>query len=197
MNVVEICNLSLSLLGVGPIASLQEQTAQAQHCRVFYDQARDATLAARWWAFASAAVDLVQRTSGTFPGWACVYGHPDALTVRKVGGTEIFTGEPSQDFRVYVDTGDGLRKIATNVEGAKAEVTAKIMDPTLFEPLFVDALVWRLAAYLAIPLRGDPKMQELAFNNFRVTLSEGHAKSAGQTRVSATTGKNPYLDARR
>jgi len=199
MKIVDICNIALSRIGVAPISSTSEQSAQANHCRVFFDLARDSALRAHEWNFATAQIQLTEVATNPFYGWGYCYEYPpNCVKVRKVGTAEIFIGADPANFAVLLDDKLGKNRIVSDQEDAYCEYTVQVINSDLFDALFVDALAWRLAAELAIPLRGDPSLQKQAFQNFLAIVSQAQATDANtqKKKSTASTGTNPYVEAR-
>jgi hypothetical protein len=170
---VDIANLALSHLGdSATVASLNppEGSAQAEHCARFYPIARDSLLEMHSWGFATKRVSLALLTN-TWPEWTYAYACPtDALNLLAVlaadapndystGLTNSGAGNYTpQDFSNET-ADDGTSIIFTNVQNATLRYSARITDTTKFSPLFVDALAWLLASYMAGPiLKGDAGM---------------------------------------
>lgn len=146
---VTICNLALSHLGDDRISSLDDPTRQGRTCKLHYAPARDAVLRDHPWNFATSRESLALLTGVTAVGWNYVYAYPsDCLFAREIWQeTEQVNPTPFEIIR----KGD-KRIIVTNQEDAVLEYTVQVTDTTQFDPLFVDALSYKLAAELAMPL---------------------------------------------
>lgn len=181
---VDICNLALGHLGdSATVSSLYppEGSAQAEHCARFYPIARDSLLELHPWNFSTTRVALASLGSG-WPEWQYCYASPtDAINI-----LSILDQEASNDYSVsnnygYTQSGfplvgsgtytpqpyaqetldDGTVVIYTNQENAVCRYTRVVTDTTVFSPLFVDALSWYLASYLAGPIiKGDQGASE-------------------------------------
>lgn len=151
---VSLCNLALSHLGDrAGVSSINppDSSAQAQHCAQFYPIARDATLADYNWSFARHRATLAELLVEPPPTWGFGYVLPtDYLVARAIVMPGQTNDDGSEDYEIEGET------LYTNVEAAVLKYTRRISDPNRFSPLFVDALAWRLASYLAGPvLKGD------------------------------------------
>lgn len=176
---VDICNLALGHLGdAATVSSIDppEGSAQAEHCSRFYPIARDSLLELHAWNFATTRVQLASLGSG-WPEWQYCYASPtDAINLLavldpnaandySVGNNFGFTqsGIPLVGSGTYTPQpfsqetlADGTLVIYTNQENAVLRYTRSVTDTTIFSPLFVDALTWYLASYLAGPIiKGD------------------------------------------
>lgn len=156
-SVVEICNAALGNIGVQQtIASLDEKSKEASACKRFYEQARNELLRARNWPFATRFVQLalVETFDGT-QAWDYSYRYPaDCEKVRRVIPSNIGVDE---DFRspFIVLSDDSGKLIYSNIDLAKAEITFRITNPSLFDSLFVGALGWLVAHKIAPSLSGN------------------------------------------
>lgn len=176
---VDICNLALGHLGdAATVSSIAppEGSAQSEHCARFYPIARDSLLEMHAWNFATTRVELASLGSG-WPEWQYCYACPgDAVNLLaildpnasddySVGNNYGFTqsGIPLVGSGTYTPQtfaqetlSDGTVVIYTNQENAVLRYTRTVTDTTTFSPLFVDALAWYLASYLAGPIiKGD------------------------------------------
>lgn len=153
---VQICNLALSHIGhSGGVVSIDppDQSVQAQYCAMFYEPAVLVCLAEGQWGFASKTTELAELTNDD-TRFAYMYAVPsDLLTVSMVfetDGTAPFLGTDQQDFSLINGS------LYTNQANASIEYTRKITDTAQFTPLFVDAVTWLLASYLAgVLIKGD------------------------------------------
>jgi hypothetical protein len=160
-SAVDICNIALGHLGDSAnVSSIDppEGSAQAEHCARFYPMARDTMLEMHDWGFATrrAALAQISIPSAT-PATAWEYAYAVPSTAAKL--IAILVPEtPDSDGEAFdVETlSTGSRVIYTNVEDAILRYVERISDTTKFSPLFVDALGWLLASYLAGPIiKGD------------------------------------------
>lgn len=185
---VDICNLALALLGdSASVASIDpaEPTMQAQNCARFYPIARNALLEFHPWSFATTRAALAALTAN-WPMWQYCYEAPsDAISLLAILPPDAvddysqpipFPGSRGLFGSVGAEQGDyvpqpfdqetlpnGVQVIYTNQESAVLRYTRLITDTTQFTPLFVDALSWWLASYLAGPiLKGDAGRQAAA-----------------------------------
>lgn len=154
---VDIANLALANLGDrATVASLDppEGSAQAEHCARFYPIARDMLLELHPWSFATRRVTLAQLVDVP-PNWLYAYALPaDCIRVYAVTAQES-TGDKGENFAIGLND-VGQRVLYSDTAGAIARYTARITDTTLFSPLFVTTVTWKLSALLAgAILKGD------------------------------------------
>lgn len=185
---VDICNLALARLGDNAtVASIDppEGSAQAEHCARFYAVARDSLLEMHAWKFATRRVLLAQLATDTW-GWAFAYAEPTGvLKLLAVLPASASNDAETQDFEPESDA-TGAAIILTNQESASLRFVARVTDTTKFSPLFVDALAWLLASYLAGPvLKGDAgaKAAKSCYQSFLVAFSLAKTSDANQRKV--------------
>lgn len=177
-SVVEMCNVALSQVGDdSTIASLVEDSTQARHCKLLYPQARDEVLHDYDWNFAKGSVILADLGSPP-TGWLFRYQYPaDTIKIRHLIDSNTLTSSsqrtaclrcgcdpcgcslgltspasPLPEFHVRADTSADSKVVVTNLEDAEAIITRAVTNTSLFPPLVVSAIEFRLASLLAIPL---------------------------------------------
>ena len=148
MTAVDICNHALARLGEVAITSLSEVSTAGRACNLVYELTRDAVLQSHRWNFATGRDILDASATEPVFGWAYAFDLPgDCLQALEVNGTEIGEGTP------WVVEGN---QVLTNEAGQYNLIyTRYTTDTTKFTPLFIDALVLRLAAKLAVPIRSS------------------------------------------
>lgn len=196
-SVVEIANMALSRIGHSQkIDSLNERSAAAEQCNLFYAQTRDFVLRAEPWPFATKFVQLAAMVVNPDPAYDYSYALPaDCLMARRIVNQLFpvnywpYPGQsvgvpliPNTPFRII--QGDSTRLISTSVSPATLEYTVRIEDPGFFDPTFVSALAWKLAAELAIPLAKDASVaqtceqayQAIVAQAFTIGMTEGQGQ---------------------
>lgn len=168
---VTICNMALNAVGhTAFISSMDENSEEANVCRLAYPQARDEELevTAPAWATRHARLGLLDDTTLDLEevsgGWKYAYALPaDALPN---GFRSIYSGvrAPSDDhqvrFAVEYDAATGQVIVLTDQQDAEAVYTARIEDPTRFPATFARAIAERMAKDLIRGLRKDLKLIE-------------------------------------
>lgn len=190
---VNICNLSLSHIGVKSIAALSESTKEARECNLKYPFAREEVLRAYPWNFAEKRVTLALLTD-TYVGFDYAYQYPtDCLDAREIynpAGSGIgtyfdsttgeYVNKAKIEFKVVVNDDLDSRVILTNQEDAVLIYTAKVTDPNIFDSMFIKMLSHFLASELAVPLRGDSKKQENEINIYNALLGQAQQANASE-----------------
>lgn len=170
-SIVSICNLALSNLGKDNISALTDAGAEARACRQFYDHTRDMLLQSYPWRWAGKTISLAEISNDKAGLWGYAYARPnDCLKIRHVTGDESDLtprlDAHADDFGVRHEIEGGV--IYADISPAFLRYTWRVVDPTKYPPLFVEALAWHLTVRLAMPLTRDPKERSDAF-----TLANG------------------------
>ena len=205
-SVVEICNLALTRIGAQTINSLDEASAQAIHCNLLFGPTRDAVLRQVPWRFATARQALALLDETHPPEWTYGYQKPsDCLAARYIEPT----GPLIPHGAVYphscywaerVPTGSAVTSIPT-VETAAFEIrgttvythqpdavliyTAQVADPTAFDPLFVEALSYKLAAELVLAVEADTTLRRLMTQDYQLVMAQAAGADARDGTVRA------------
>ena len=159
-SAVEIANLALYQIGDSTITSFDDGNNRANIVKAYYPVARDSVLEEHSWNFAEKRATLA-RVGGSTPEFDFDYFYQiptDCLRVRK-------TDDSDYEWKVE---GDKLLSDATIV---KILYTKKEEDTNRFSPLFVEALMYKLASLIAEPIRKDKNLAEHMIAKFKDTIS--------------------------
>lgn len=180
-NEVTICNLALAELGATLIESLSERQKSAQYCKLIYETARDAVLRDHDWSFARSRQQLA-LLSDQYPGFSFAYQYPtNCLKDRSIwNDTDLLTETEKVPYEISSSKDNTHKVILTNHENAILIYTAKIKDPNVFDQSFIDALKYRLASDLAVPLKGDVGLKKSAFQMYQYYIGLAKANSANE-----------------
>jgi len=180
-----ICNLALLRLGTrSTISSLTEGSTEANACAMIYPLVRDALLSQHRWSFATRRVTLADL--GNPPdSWAFRYAYPtDCLQARQLA--QPVPQAPPIAFEVSGDqdsAGNAIRVILTNQPQAELLYTAAITSPALFNPPFVEALSWMVAAELAVALTGDAGLAQSCLQAAAAAITSAKDQDADEGMV--------------
>lgn len=199
-SIAEICNLALAHIGQGSINSLDEASSQAEQCNLFFTKTRDALLRQFPWNFSTKSIVLAQVDT-TIPGWDYIYAFPpEALWIRKVYTKD----EPDPEIpNEYEITSTGTEKfICCDLVDAYTKCTIKVEDSTLYDPLFVDVLAYKLALDLIMPLTNSSSRTQEIMQKYQYALSAAMLAGAvegGSKRTETNKVRSPraYITARR
>jgi hypothetical protein len=190
-SALDICNLALSHLGDSAnVSSIDppEGSAQAEHCARFYPVARDSLLEMHNWSFATRRTQPALLAEDVDTAWSYAYAAPSGMVkpiaVVCPGALDDADGQPYTTETLST----GLVVIYTNVENAVLRYVARVTDTTKYTPLFVDALSWLLASYLAGPIiKGDSGVQagRACFQTFTGQYQRAAGSDANMQKSSA------------
>lgn len=143
----EIVNRALFKLGGAPITALTDNTTAARVMSGIWDSVRKAELMRRYWNFALNRASL--PALATTPEWGYYYAYqlpPDFLKIAQVN--DVWFVPSLQDYRNFDDSPYAIEgtTIATNFTAPlNIRYVMDVTDPSLFDPLFVEALASKLA----------------------------------------------------
>lgn len=184
---VSICNLALSRIGGATIQSLTEQSAEALACNIFYDRTRRTVLRSHPWSFATVVVPLAQLSEAE-DGWDYAYEKPSDC-LRIIGIPDDNGDLDKVDFELRGES------ILTDWEYASLRYIKDITDTTRFDEQFIEAMSYRLAADLAMPLSQNASFVTGMMNLFGAAISQAKASDAKEGRKVKRLG-SIFIDAR-
>lgn len=137
---LDICNLALSRLGESPITAIDPNgSLPARMCYMHYHPVRREVLCAHRWSFATVSTTLQSAEEGTGDDTHQLRHSLPSDCLRVLGVNS----------RSWTLRG---RAVYCSAPTIRLLYIADVEDTGLFEPLFVEALVLRLAWKLCIPL---------------------------------------------
>lgn len=188
---VELCNMALSNIRAGSINSFNEASLQAQQCKLKYPFLRDMLLRDVPWNFAHKVDALALLTDDLF-NWAYAYQYPsDCLYINKLilsfetfgSAGEIYTPDLDRQVKYEIQNVDGNRVIAANEPGLRVSYRMRVIDPNLFDTLFIQTFVQLLTSELAIPIVGAEVGRQFrsdAFQIYKSYLEEATATNGNE-----------------
>jgi hypothetical protein len=184
MTDIQICNLALARLGDSRITALNDATAQAQYCSLFYAQTVEELQAEFDWQFCRKQVNL---TSGAAPltGYSTQYALPaDFIRAIRLGNIDA-----SENFGTWEILGTNLH---TNLTGTPSlDYIALVTTTTLFPAIFIEALSMKLAAVLAMPLTGSKDLFKQCVELYAGTIGKPAFFQATEAYAPARTSAAP------
>jgi len=185
-SVISICNLALASIGKPDIQDIDEASAEAQACKKFYEQARDTLLQSYPWRFAQTTAALAEVVNVKTNRWGHAYQRPaDCLKALRVTDTYDLDYLPSDGGSVVAGGHAYAIEGATiycGLSPAYLVFTQRLEDPTRYPSLFIEALAWRLAVSLAMPLTRDPKVRADAYQLAVQTMGQAGVSDANEVR---------------
>lgn len=186
---IDVFNMALGHVGISStVADELERSPERVICSRYFDTCRDALLSYKdmRWRFATARVTLADLGDPQL-GWAFRYRYPnDAVNALEiVGGTgRVETIEMTPKFEIQWET-DG-RVILTDIEEAVLLYTKRVEEVERWPSSFVEAMAYRLASMIVMPLKNDTGMR-----NDLLTLAEQFAQIAMAASLNEGEPDNP------
>jgi hypothetical protein len=182
---LDICNMALGMVSAHPIASFDENSAEAMAIHFAFKLTYDSLLSRHPWSFATKVQDLPVVDDETYD-FQYVYEIP-ADCHKPIGIVHSFDEMP--EFKVRG------RKIYSNHTPMQLEYIRYVDDTGILPGYFIDALVMAIAVKIA-PRLGAIKLlnplQQQAFTLFR----EARAIDAGLTNKESTAHRT-FVNVRR
>jgi hypothetical protein len=173
MDSTTICNLALAKIGDLSILSLDDPTPEARFAKLFYTPTKEELLRLHNWNWATSHSKLSPITPDPLYDWDYAFGLPVDF-----GRMLTFNSfSPAMPVTPYQIVGNQLY---TDDSEAVISYIRKITDENQFDPLFVDALVYRIAAKLARPLAGSLDIEKMNNLSFEKALAEARRIDAGE-----------------
>jgi hypothetical protein len=206
---VEIINIALARLGESPIQSFEEGSVPANSARLVYDSARRSTLRDYNWNFAVATAELARYADTQAGDFPFAFALPaDCLRVIRLPPspqglrrTSRLATPPGQ---VRSRTcGDFGRNLPFTLRGGKLlahepkvvlEYLRDVTDENEFDAKFIEALTYKLASELAMPVKGSAELMASYSNAYQTLINRAATESAWEEREPRSG--NPYLEAR-
>lgn len=173
MDSTTICNLALAKIGDLSILSLDDLSPEARFSKLFYAPTRDELLRTNNWNWATSHSKLSPVTPSPLYDWDYAFGLPTdfnrLLTFNSFPASSANDPYQIVGQQLYTDVSEAVISYVRNVE-----------DANQFDPLFVDALVMRLAAKLARPLSGSLEIEKSMNQQYEKSLAEARRIDSGQ-----------------
>ena len=166
--------------------SLEDSSALAQDCRLRYDIRRRAVLEALDWGFArrrviGQAVPEVVCPPGYETAWSLP---PEMLRLRGVwSGTRLLTHK--REAYIFTEA----------VEAPQIVYTADAHDPTLFPPVFTQALEFLLASEFSMLYARSVNRADVMFDKFRLAMDQADAYEAAERSETEAYATGSWVDA--
>lgn len=186
---IEIWNMALGFIGTRTVAGETERTPEAVQCNLFWDNARRMVLSQFPFNFAQKKRLLAEKKiEETFKSqWKYAYGMPsDCINPQAITDTNNFY---ERKYFEIVLTETGEKVLLCNKNPCTLRYTADVTDTSLYSELFINALAYKLASLIVIPLlkNNSNKRQELE-QLYQMTIADA-------VQLNARQGKEkPYVD---
>jgi len=177
---VKICNIALSRIGASQtINDLDEASTEAGVCKLFYEHVRDSVLEDFTWPFAQKYFTLNLIEEEPNEDWLYKYSYPtDCIRAIRIVSGVSRVDAPLIPFNIGND--DSGRVVFTDAEDAVLQYTSRYEDPVRFSPSFADALSWRLAYEIAMPLSVEQSIRNTAWQLYRTAIMKSETNAANE-----------------
>ncbi len=176
-STVDIFNLALSNIAAKAfVQSVTEDSNERKYCSANFQPAFDALMEDHDWGFASDDDDLALiRESTDVPPprvpWIYEYAYPaEAVKVREI--IRDTDNEKPVPFEVKLNDSATGKVILTDKQEAKARWTRRITNTTLLSPRAAEAVAWKLATMIVIPLTHNLKLKQSAEQSYLNAIAE-------------------------
>ena len=195
VNSTEICNYALEFIGARTIENLTDATRkrEAELCNRYYDMSRRAVLRDHLWSFATKTSTLGLIAGDAPVGWDYAYQYPvDALYAYK-----LYSASITEKIAYEIRSNDTLtsKYLLTDQEEATLIYVADADEENLFDSLFVEALAYRIAGTIVIPLKGDSVLQQSMTQNYLGAVTKAKASDSNES-YKTPLETNLLLDSR-
>lgn len=192
----QIVRLALQHIGDRfDISDIDEETVEAEQGALVFDEARRSVLRQHAWGFANKFVSPA-TLNVTVPGqWLFAYAYPsDAVRVLEIVNPLGRDLEPIEFERALIGT-DDTEVLLTDQSDAEFKYTKDVTDPTRFDPEFVLAFSYELAAMMAMSLTGDPGIKGDLMKEAEARIFSASTSSANEGR-STRPPEASWIEAR-
>lgn len=173
---IDIYNMALDLLQEAPLTSLTQDKDQADWLNRNYKPARDAELRAHPWNFALDRAEIAEDATAPAFEWDHRYLMPtDVLAIRNLTVNGKLNGAPIE-YEV-----EGSYILTDQDSPLKLRYVKRIENEGYFDPLFVEALVAKLAYKMSHWMTGKQSFSERIREDYREAILRARAADAIET----------------
>lgn len=198
-STVDICNIALAHVGSDNVISSidpPDGSTEAGYCKRFYPIARKELIERFVWPFATKRQQLAVVTNDSLI-WSYAYAVPadsirpvrvlraqlvDALLFEVANGNATYSQLFDENASVPFEIEDGV--LRTHEPDAVLLYLRDVIDTTKYTPLFVSALGYLLAAYLAGPMVRGSEGANAAQKYRQLALAQGDSAMTFAARAS-------------
>jgi len=191
--------MGLGWIGADRITSLDDDSTQANLCKLNYETIRDTVLESREWTFAVKRFTLLPTGETPEFNWGQAFELPTevlrVLSVEResvVGSNELTSNFIEHEQMNWVREGS---EILADWDSISMRAVIRITDTAKFSPSFVHALAARIAADLCIPITRSKTLQQQMFVLYGAKLDDAASLDGMQGRSKRIRSR--YLAARR
>lgn len=200
---VGIINLALGRIGVKKISSMTEDSMQAIAAKVVWDYLLDEVLQAKDWKFAKTRAVLAKSVTIPEYGWDFAYPLPgDFLRLAQATADDPAL-DPPKDVLPYVIEAlpDGTLSLLTDYDNSreplKIAYIRRVTNPLKFTAHFINALAFRLAAELSIPVTESLEKFQAMIRLYERALTEAEETNRSLDSIEDEMGLDSWETAGR
>lgn len=177
---VVVSNMALAnVASKSNIESLDENSAAAAQCKLWYSFSLNQCLESYDWSFARKRDFLAVAGDAPNDEWSFRYVFPaDCAAPRRIWNP-CGPDADAVPFDIEIDSNDA-RTIVTNIDKAQLVYTRMVTNTALFPPLFIELLARCLATHIAFPLTGKREIVGDQNNAFQALLRSAPAYDANE-----------------
>lgn len=185
----DICNRALIKLGKATIRDIDtDESPQGTLCKAVYVAMLDEILRQAEWNFAVNRQALNKDASGSpLYEWAYRFILPTVPPVIK-----IISVENNVPFKIEGNY------LVSNSDNIKLKYIARITDPNLYDSLFVNVLVLRLAYEISFSLTSQTNLSDSIYKQYLIALEEAknqNSQDDNELPIQDSTWTNARLNA--
>lgn len=150
---------------------------EAKRGRDIYEQTRDAMLRSHVWNFSKTRVELAEVTpDSTLIGFDKAFGLPaDYLRTIAVSPVDADSARIKYKLETVIESSAYVRVLLTNSTTLFLRYVRQVTEIGLYDPLFIEAFTWMLAADFASSIEKSNSHAEFCMTEYRKKLAEARA----------------------
>ena len=193
---LDVVNIALARIGEDELTDLQQVGKVARTMRSNFGPARDSLLRAYRWNF---AIGRAALASTSYAGSTSLFGFTYAFNLPDDCLAVIGIFDPNEDIRNYTSTKQPWkvegRQLLFDTDPAYLYYIRSITNARVFDPMFVDALGWKLGIDTAYALSTGPDHVKNCWSGFKEVMRMAKLANAieGSPEVITTS---EWIDAR-
>jgi hypothetical protein len=163
--------MALGELGVSEIQAIGEDSPQGKKCELYYDRVVKEVLRTHEWSFATVNQSLANHSDDPPADWVYRFDFPpDCERVIKVYVDGSSRSDVPIEYELQLlNDKSGVTMLSDTEDLCLRYVTSEIPS-AMWDSMFLDAVVWRLAEKLAVPLTRKGDLRSNAMQMYRVSL---------------------------
>jgi hypothetical protein len=181
---VSICNLALQKLGAARITALTDDSRNARSCNACYTLERDKELRAHPWTFATKRIVLAPDATAPAFDFDYAFSIPqDCLRILPPNTYALDWKFESN--KILTNAGDTLNLV----------YTARIEDPTVYDPCFVEALACKMAWHMCEEITQSNQKKADVASEYKFAIADAKKSNAFE-KLSDTPPEDSWVAAR-